>query len=436
MLTKKYVANGCLLASLYLMPATEARAQRNHHRAIAPTPPCRTVVELPVVPGVEVLPDPIRTQIPSIPLLHPEQSRPFRIYRGLDAEECAALAAANSEEAAAIDARRAAIMAELPKHGTDPSRQMLIKGLSYEAADVRNQDATKALTLFYRLAQAQLQDVILQRSQAEIAEAVRAAKERVNRGLLSAREVYDTLRLRQIDLVATQVELAGTSERLNISLRNLLGTSPSGDDWVVRPMVSWETVLSAPDAGESVAIGLASSPQLMMLRTIVAEVDQNSQSAVEQLLSSVNPLVGSSTRGAPSPGLVTLAQMLKSPRSKRDSAENLRMRARQIQKWRERSLEADIRASVLGLESGLQEIAVSRENYALRVEELDRLLKTSDRGLTTGLQISTARLDLFKSQAHWIDLIAALNVRRVELERLMSRYASPASAVPARMIGR
>jgi hypothetical protein len=420
----KAAGYACLFAFFLTAQRGDALGQLFGHRR--PTPasaPGRADVELPEVSGLDGLPDPVRTAVPSIPLPPSGLPRLPRIYRGLDAEQCAGLAASNSEEAAVIDSRRLAVMAELPKHGTDPSRQMLIKGLWYEASEVRNQDTCKALTLFYRLAQAQLQEEVLRRSQLEISEALQGSKEQVDRGLMPGREAYDALRIRQLDLVAKQVELAGTIDRLNVLLKNLLAAAQSDCDWFVRPLVDWESIGPAPDASESVAVGLAQSPQLLMLRTVAAEVNQKSQAAVEQFLASVSPLAGSTGRVGPAPGLATIVQALKRSRDRKESVEALRARARQTLAWRERTLEADIRSAILNVETGLQEIAVARNHHALRAEELQRLVKKSDRGLTAGLEVSTARLELLKSQGRWVDLVGELEVRRVEVFRLMSRYA-------------
>jgi hypothetical protein len=415
-----FVVVACLLASQPGAWSGEALDQVGHHRKPPAQPPCRALVELPLVAGFEGLPDPVRAAIPPpMPGLPPLP----RTYRGLDAHQCASLAASNSEEAAVIDSRRAAVEAELPRHGSDPSRQMLIKGLTYEAAEVRNQDACKALTLFYRLGQAQLQEEVLRRSQFEVAGALRSAKEQLDRGQQDGRDAFDALRLRQVDLVSKQVELAGTIERLNVSLGSLIAAAPVDGDGLIRPQVDWEEIRPAPEASEAVAVGLAQAPQLLMLRTIVADVDEKSQSAVEQLLAAVSPLAGSTGRVGPAPGLATILQALKHPKAKRESAETVRARARQTLAWRERNLETEIRAAVLHIASGLQEVAAARDYHALRLEELDRLQKMSDRGLTPALKLSIARLEVLKSQGRWVDLAGELEVRRVELDRLTARFA-------------
>ena len=368
----KPAAAWLLAASSLVFRAGPALGQLGHHRPPPAPSPSPAPAELPVVDASGAWPDPGRTPVPSIPLTPPGQPRPPRTYRGLDANRCAGLAASHSEEAAVIEARRAAIISELPSHRDDPSRQMLIKGLGYESAEARNQDASKALTLFYRLAQIQLQDEVLQRSQAELAEAIRASKDQLDRGLLAGQEVYDLLRVRQADLEAKQVELAGTGERINVTLRGLLGVGPVDGDWMIRPQLDWGNLCPAPNAGEAIGVGLARSPQLLLLRTVVAEVDQSSQSAVEQLLAVVSPLAGATGRVGPAPGLATIVQALKHPRSRRESAEKVRDRARQTLAWRERVAESDIRSAVLNIESGLQEVAVARDLYVLRLDELDR----------------------------------------------------------------
>ncbi len=415
----------CLLSGLAAGPA-RGMIGLPGHRPPSPGPTSgRVSVALPEVTAVDSLPDPGRVAVPSPPPSPDGGPGPPRFHRGLDAGTCAGLAAANSEEAAVIDARRAAIMAELPRHGDDPSRQMLIKGLGHEADEARNQDACKALVLFHRLAQAQLQGEVLRRSRAEVAGSLKAAKDQLDRGLFSGQSLYDVLRLRQSDLVGKQVELAGSAERANLALRGLIGVDPSEGDWVVRPVVDWEDLGAAPDAPESVALALAHAPQLLMLRTVVAEVDRSTQSAVEQLLAAVSPLAGSPGRAGPSPGLAAVMQALKHPKERRASAENLRARARQTLAWRERSTEADVRSAVLNVETGLREVAVARDAHAFRAEELDRLLKTSDRGLTPGLEVATARLETLKAQGRWVDLVAEVAVRRVEVDRLTARYALP-----------
>ena len=109
-----------------------------------------------------------------------------------------------------------------------------------------------------------------------------------------------------------------------------------------------------------------------------------------------------------------------------------RDQVRGILAWRKRAIESEIRDAVLGLRHHVHEVSIARDKYTLRADELNRLMAKADRGLTTNLELSTARLELFEAESQWIDEVTELWLLQIRLEQAQGLLATSAlTSIPS-----
>jgi hypothetical protein len=393
------------------------------------TGPAPTI--LPVVPADDLVTDLLRRSItpPAKALLGGAPA--LRNHRGLELSECVTLAARNSPLASSFDAKRSALPCDRPRSHFDlgkskgQANKLLATALALQADEVRNQDAGKAAEAFFRLAQAEAQEAVVRRSEDEVRAALGAARDQIERGL-PAQDVHNKLRRQEVELRGKRIKLGETIDRLSLGLRETLILAPDDADWLVRPLVDWQSSPDIPDAEYAVSVGLANRAQLRLLRTIMMEIDQASLPVAANLLATIHPLLGIMAPKASHFAPVAIAIAAKLQSTEPEAVSQFREQARRILAWRERAIEAEIRDAVLGVLSHVHLVSVARDQYGLRDEELNRLLAKADHGLTPSLELSTARLDLFAAESLWIDEVSELRVQQVRLEQAQGLLATPA----------
>jgi hypothetical protein len=394
-----------------------------HHgepRALTSDVPTQTI--LPVVAADEPVLD-----LPQMPYTQPAVPPPARnpafwTQRGLDLGECVTLAAWNSPAARALDARRAALACERQQRRADPSHaknqasELLETALALQADEIRNNDAGDVAEIFFQLAQAEAQEAIARKSQNELAAALRASHAQVERGL-AVQDVDNGLRRQEVELRSKRLKLLEAIDRLSLSLREKLVLAPEEGDWLVRPLIDWRTIPDLPDEESAVSIGLASRPQLRLLRHILHEIDHSSLAVAQQLLATIHPLLGIITPGPSHVGMTVIAIAAGLHGREPEAVSRFRSQVQSALASRERAVAAEIRDAARGVHYHIDSIPVARERYGLRADELSRLQTKAGRGLTPALDLSTARLALFEAESQWIAAIIDLKVQQVRLER-------------------
>jgi hypothetical protein len=386
---------------------------------------------LPVVSADDPVPDLLRRPV-TLPIVAlPGGDPALHLYRGLELSECVALAARNSPVASSLDGKRSALPCDQPRSHFDPGKskrqanKLMAMALALEADEVRNQDAGKAAEAFFHLAQAEAQAAVVRRSQAEVDASIGASRDQMRRGL-PVQDAHSKLRRQAAELRLKRMKLGETIARLSSGLRSTLILAPDDADWLVRPLVDWESSPDIPDADYAVAVGLANRAQLRLLRTIISEIDQASLPVAGQLLTTIHPLLGVM---APRPSHVTritIALAAKLHSTEPEAVSQFREQARGILAWRERAVEAEIRDAALAALYHVHLVSVARDKYALRTEELNRLQEKASRGLTPSLELSTARLELFEAESQWIDEVTELRLQQVRLEQAQGLLSTPA----------
>ena len=397
------------------------------------TGPAPTI--LPVVPADDPVPDFLRRSVASPALALPGGDPALRIHRRLELSECVYLAARNSPLANSLDAKRSALPCGYPRSHFDlgkserQANELLATALALQADEVRNQDAGKAAEVFFHLAHAEAQAAIVRRSQAEVVQAIGASHDQIERGL-PVQDVHNRLRRQEVELRGERMKLGETIDRLSLGLRETLVLASDDADWLVRPLVDWQSSPDIPDAESAVAVGLANRAQLRLLRTIILEIDQASLPEAGQLLATIHPLLGIVAPGASNLILATTAIAAKVHKTEPEPVTKFREQALGVLAWRERAVEAEIRDAAFGVQYHVHMVRIARDRYDLRADELNRLLAKAGRGLTPSLELSTARLELFKAESQWIDEVIELRIREVRLAQAQGLLVTPAPAAP------
>jgi outer membrane protein TolC len=302
------------------------------------------------------------------------------------------------------------------------TRAFLAEALALQAAEARNQAGGTALQVFYRLAQARAQAQVLRHSLGVVEAARSAAREQLRRGL-PARVELQSLERQQLELRDRGEELARGIDRLSVQLDDLLVAGPPDVGRPIWPLMSWE-IGTPPDPEAAAGIALAQRPRLILLRRLIAELDGSLRPLARALLGVVDPLLSLDPEPISMP---TVLALLGEPGRADEEAEvaTLRAQLHQLLAWRERTVAEEARAAALDVESATRRIALARELYLARRDEVDRLRARAGRGLTSSVEIHLAKLEVDKAQAGWIE-------RVVEWHLSMARLEQSQGVLPAR----
>ena len=261
--------------------------------------------------------------------------------------------------------------------------------------------------------------------------ALGASRAQMDRGL-SVEDLHNRLRRQDVELRLKRTKLRETIDRLSLGLRQTLILDPADSDWLIRPLVDWQATAQVADADYAVSVGLANRAQLRLLRTIISEIDQASLPVAGQLLATIHPLVGIMAPSASHFALAAVVITAKLHSTEPEAVSKFRDQVRGILAWRERAIESEIRDAVLGLRHHVHEVSIARDKYTLRADELNRLMAKADRGLTTNLELSTARLELFEAESQWIDEVTELWLLQIRLEQAQGLLATSApTSIPS-----
>jgi hypothetical protein len=324
------------------------------------------------------------------------QTTPPGPYYQLTAEECHRLACAHSSAARLID-----VAAE-----TQPRR--VLDGTPREADDLREaaaaqasretrlRNAAAALELYYQLLEAELLSDVLSESQAEVDELVRAGRVTIELGVPET-EQFLTLRRQQVQLRADRAKLQAGIRRLNTELKALTGL-----DHVPGPLLPADQIAVTPeplDADHAVRVGLATRPDLQLIRTLTNGLSARTVDAVRQAVAGLVPplaAINAATRVL-APGLRRLIPYLTKP-----DVRAMRAQLTTLYADREREAVRDIRTAVDEWVSQRELVAIATRRVQLESDRVNELKVKREAGAAVETDYRLARLELFRAQADLI----------------------------------
>ncbi|HVK18707.1 MAG TPA: hypothetical protein VM533_17375 [Fimbriiglobus sp.] len=343
-------------------------------------------------------------------------------YHRLTAEECHRLACASSSAARLIDVATESQPRRL-LDGTPREADELREAAAVQASrEARLRTAAAALELYYQLLEAELLSDVLAESQAEVDELVRAGQVAIEEGVPES-EQFLTLRRQQIQLRADRAKLQAGIRRLNTELKSLTGLDHLPGSILPADQV---TVTPEPlDAEHAVRVGLATRPDLQLIRTLTAGLNARTVDAVRQAVAGLIPplaAINTATRVL-APGLRRLIPYLTKP-----DVQAMRAQLTTLYADREREAVRDIRTAVDEWTSQRELVAIATRRVQLESDRVHELTVKREAGMAVEMEYRLSRLELFKAQADLIREAVKWQRADVKARQAMGLLCSGAEA--------
>jgi hypothetical protein len=336
-------------------------------------------------------------------------------YFALDSQTCQCRAAANSTLGNLFKSERRKVWKTAGKHHKhgDIAKLDVLTAAELEA---RNNSAATALKLYYGLASGEFKLSLSRRGLAEFRDIDKKLGELRRRGVQIPFDASDFQR-QQTNLEMNQVELELEIMQANFQLRKLLGLDSQDVGariWPTDPMI---VDIQPMDATAEVQIGLATRPEIRLLRGLNQTLDMHSLMALRQMFGGVNGLLGTSDSKT-----CKLKVVFSHPL--KDKHNELAERRGQLARYtsqREQELSAEIQESVATIEYRLREIALAKALVDEWQHRLGDLEKERASGKSSFVDITGARLKLLDAQGALVKSIASWKAALVQLKELQGR---------------
>jgi hypothetical protein len=384
-----------------------------------------TELALPAVERTPLEPDLLALALALKPAEPPADPHPPSAYRALDPKQCQCLAVQHAPVADSLDRQRRKLeeqqtngscLCSSPQSEKQHAFQESM--LLYSALELRDQFAGTALEWYYQLAgaeaKADLLDASLDRGRDTLARMERLKKQGIR--LPAPIEEY------QRELVGIQLQQAQNQlviEQLNSKLRQALGFNPI-HTWRFRPDPSFPLGSEdVPDVEAAVNLGLASRPQLLLLRGMIVNLDKDTLDAARKLLGSISPLLGMSS---PKPGcklLAILAKVVHIQPGQKDEVESVRAQLVDYLHERERVVVAEIREASYEVRARREVTVLAREASSRWQERIKDLEKQQSQGMPVFADLTKASMDSYKARGEVVKeflgwKIAAVKVKQAQ----------------------
>jgi outer membrane protein TolC len=376
---------------------------------LAPPPPPRQAV-LSAIPRQLPKPD--------VEILQASVSIPENIeYRRLTAEECRRLACQHAGPAQLI-----LEAAQPTKTGSTFTNSERVDELRWTAAqhlakEARNQSAGGALELYYRLQEAELLSDMLTASLTELDEILTAARALVANGYPESPETL-ALKKTQIELRADKVRAASGIRRLNNELKVLIGAEATIGHLL--PDEGLRVFRDQIDPRSATLRAFQARGDLLALRTLEANLDQRTLSAVKQAISGLLPPLGAVTAATTTlaPGLCAILPFLD-----RADVETVRRQLCLAIQERERDIAKDVSAAVDDYHTQYERVGVSRQLVVLLQTRIEELQTKLGNGLPVEVELRQARLELIRAEREQLRDTYAWKQADITIRKLIGSLA-------------
>jgi hypothetical protein len=353
--------------------------------------------------------------------------RPGDQYFELSVPECQCRAAAASSEGNSLAAERRSIEAKEKHHGLTESERLKIRILRASELEARNKSAGVALEVYYHLAEALANHVVLA---ASVGETDLALKKALNMRNLGLEVPFDDSEIwRQwLDLTQKQVALELQTNQLNIQLVRLLGlpaTDPSLRFW---PTTDWKVVVEPIDMATAVAVGLATRPEIRMLESLPADLNKKTVSVVKVLLAGGSGgVLGSDVKATSLISIFGIREMLSKAC---DNKKELPVRQRQLAEYteqRRQDVTSEIQVAVLTVETRLRETAVVKKTSKAWENRNHQLEKQQLIEKSTFADVWGAKLKKLQAESDEIGRVVAWKIALAKLKEAQGKLIEECS---------
>jgi hypothetical protein len=391
-----------LLAGLALLAAMAGCSLcRRHCASCTPTP---AEPALPAIERPTLEPELLQLAQSLQPVTPPGDAAAASPYRVLSPKQCQCLAAEHAPTANALDSKRRSLAEKRDNscglcnhHKSDQQSSFQESMLLYSALEIRNDFSGQALEWYYQLAgaeaKADLLNANLNRGRDTLANMKRLKEQGIR--LPAPIEEY------QRQVVSLQLEQAQNQlviEQLNSKLRQAVAFAPE-HRWRFWPdpgaPVGTETI---HDVEAAVHLGLEQRPQLLLLRSMIANLDRNTLNSARTMLSTLSPLLGMASPGPGCKLLGVIAKITHIQPGLDDEVEAVRAQLTDYLHERERMVAVEIREAAYEVRARREVTILAREaadHWHERIKDLERQQK---QGMPVYADLTTAHLEWNKSR--------------------------------------
>lgn len=283
--------------------------------------------------------------------------------------------------------------------------------LTLQSTEHRNQAASSALTAFYLLAAAEIQDDYIERGLAEVGSTLQRI-DSLEQASLPVPDAIDRgdLTSRQTELQDQRHQLGLLRIQLNGQLKRLLGC-PIDTERLFWPQVDWTPRLEPLDVNAVVAGGLQCRSDVRTVRLVRCKLNSATLPVARAVLKIADGTLGTVE---PAPGILSKIRCGEC----RDH--EIPVRCRQLA-----LLEVETeRAATAKIKSAAYKVSVQQDRVRLakaavddtraRLAELEKTRETEQKSI---FEISAARVRVFEAEAELVRQIADLKVAEVALRQ-------------------
>jgi hypothetical protein len=411
-----------LLAGLALLAGTAGCSLcRRHCTSCTPEPvePALSAIERPALE-----PDLLQLAQSLQPVTPAGDTAAASTYRVLSPKQCQCLAAEHAPTANAMDSKRRSLAEKRANacalcnhHKSDEQSAFQESMLLYSALEIRNDFSGQALEWYYQIAgaeaKADLVNSSLERGRDTLARMERLRKQGIR--LPAPIEEY------QRQIVSLQLEQAQNQlviDQLNSKVRQAMAFAPE-HRWRFWPdpgaPVGTETIA---DVEAAVHLGLEQRPQLLLLRSMIANLNRNTLSSARTMLSTLSPLLGM----ASSPACKVLGwvgKILHIQPGLDDEVEKVRAQLTDYLRERERMVSAEIREAAYEVRARREVTILAREAADHWRERIKDLEKQQSQGMPVFADLTTAHMEWNKARGEVVKeflgwKIAAMKVKKAQ----------------------
>jgi outer membrane protein TolC len=333
---------------------------------------------------------------------------------------CQCLAAKHAPLADGLDAQRRQLEEKkvkktcLREDKSAKQRAFQESMLLYSALEIRDQAAGTALEWYFQLAGAEAKSDLLNESLKEGRKTLQGIEGLKKQGLRLPAPIEEYQRqVVELQLQESQNQLA--IEQLNSKLRQAIGQ----DSKVGRILPDPSTPLgmeSPPDVEAAVKLGLQQRPQLLLLRSMIDNLDRDTLGSARSFLQVLSPLLAMSSPGPSCKLLKILGRILHIQPGQEDEVDRIRAQLTDYLHERERTVEAEIREAVYEIRAHRQATILARQAADSWEERIRNLEKQRAEGIRGVAELSKTNLDWYKARGEVVKEYIGWKIAVVKLK--------------------
>jgi hypothetical protein len=343
-------------------------------------------------------------------------------YRALAPQVCQCLAVKHAPLADSLDSQRRQLEQQRAKteclkdRKSEKQRAFQESILLYSALEIRDQAAGQALEWYYQLAGAEAKTDLLNLGLEQAGDTLKRAKQMKALGIELPAPLEDYQRQR-IELQLQEAQNQLSIEQLNSKLRMAMGYE-STNAWRFEPdagiPLGSETVA---DVESAVQLGLSQRPQLLLLRSMIANLDRDTLNSANSFLQTLSPLLAMSSPKSSCKMVQMLGKMFHVQPGQDGDVERIRNQLREFLRERERTVAAEIREAAYEVNARRQAVVLARRAAARWKQHIDDLEKEHKEGIRGVAELSKVRMDSYKARGEVIREFLGWKIAAVKLKQ-------------------